>query len=212
MKQVSKLIVSLVPGLTNAYNTMPLTSDTSSATGTTYTRWGKVSCPSDNGTELLYAGKAGGAKYSTRGGGVEKLCLPDNPDYLPGTTGFARNALIYGAEYEFYSGSGPVTNVYNHIAPCAVCYVPNRATAVMIPAKTECPSSWTREYYGYLTSERDAYHRSSFTCVDVNPEFVPGTSVNTEGALFYYTSSTCIGLNCPPYENNRILSCVVCTK
>ena len=120
---------------------LPLTTGTSSATGTTYTRWGNSSCPSADGTELLYAGKAGGTQYTSSGGGVEKLCLPDNPDYLPGTTGFTAYSYIYGAEYQLYSG--PNTNVFNHNVPCAVCYVSTRATAVMIPAKTECPSSWT---------------------------------------------------------------------
>ena len=201
-----------MPGLTNAYNTIPLTTGTSSATGTTYTRWGNSSCPSVNGTELLYAGKAGGTLHLRSGGGVEKLCLPDNPDYLPGTTGFLGSAFIHGGEYEFYSQGVPNTNVLNHNVPCAVCYVSIRATAVMIPAKTECPSSWTREYYGYLTSDHDGHYRSSFTCVDVNPETVPGSSASTNGALFYYSFSTCNGLDCPPYENNQILSCVVCTK
>ena len=88
---------------------LPLITGTSSATGTTYTRWGNSSCPSINGTELLYAGKAGGTYYSSSGGGVEKLCLPDNPDYLPGTTGASGLAYIYGAEYQFYSG--PNTNL-----------------------------------------------------------------------------------------------------
>ena len=195
MKQVSKLIVSLVPGLTNAFNTIPLITGTPSATGTTYTRWGNSSCPSADGTDLLYAGKAGGTHYTKSGGGVEKLCLPDDPDYLPGTTGFSTYAFIYGAEYEFHSG--PNTNVAEHNVPCAVCYVSTRASVVMIPAKTECPSSWTREYYGYLTSERDSHYRSSFTCLDVSPETVPGSSTNTNGALFYYSFSTCNGLNCP---------------
>ena len=190
--------------------TIPLTTGTSSATGTTYTRWGKTSCPSDNGTEHLYAGKAGGTGSDRSGGGVEKLCLPDDPDYLPGTTGFTAYAFIQGGEYQF--DNGPERRVHDHNVPCAVCYVSTRATAVMIPAKTECPSSWTREYYGYLTSERDGHYRSSFTCVDVNPESVPGSSADTNGALFYYSFSTCNGLDCPPYENNRILSCVVCTK
>ena len=200
-----------MPDLTNAYKTIPLTTGTSSATGTTYTRWGNSSCPSVNGTELLYAGKAGGTYFTKSGGGVEKLCLPDNPDYLPGTTGFSGYAFIYGAVYKFVSG--PNTNIYQHNVPCAVCYVSTRASVVMIPAKTECPSSWTREYYGYLTSEADGHSgRSSFTCVDVNPETVPGSSASTNGALFYYSFSTCNGLDCPPYENNRILSCVVCTK
>ena len=118
---------------------------------------------------------------------------------------------IYGAEYEF--SGGPNGNVHDHNVPCAVCYVPTRATAIMVPAKSLCPPSWTREYYGYLTTEADGHRRSSFNCIDVNPEVIPDTSADTNGALFYYTSSVCgYGLDCPPYENNRILSCALCTK
>jgi hypothetical protein len=85
----------------------------------------------------------------------------------------------------------------------------------MIPAKTVCPPSWTREYYGYLTTNYDGHRRSSYTCLDNIPEGVPGTELansTTATAFFYYTITTCSGLSCPPYENNRILSCVVCTK
>ena len=84
----------------------------------------------------------------------------------------------------------------------------------MIPAQIQCPPTWTREYYGYLSTERAGHHRSSFNCVDVNPEVIGNSGANGEGALFYYALSACDsnGLSCPPYENGRILSCVVCTK
>ena len=176
----------------------------------TYTRWGNSSCPGSTGAQLVYAGRAGGTFHATQGGGAEKLCLPSDPDYLPGTAGFTVNSHIYGAEYQFTSG--PNTNLYDHNVPCAVCHVPTRATVIMVPAKSLCPSSWTREYYGYLTAEDDVHHRSSFNCVDVNPGIIPGTSANTNGALFYYVDTTCNGLPCAPYENGRILSCAVCTK
>ena len=85
---------------------------------------------------------------------------------------------------------------------------------IMVPAKTECPSSWTREYYGYLSAERgDAGHyRSSFNCLDVNLETVPGERPNTDGALFAYVTTTCSGLQCPPYVSNQVVTCAVCTK
>ena len=85
---------------------------------------------------------------------------------------------------------------------------------IMVPAKTECPSSWTREYYGYLMTEREhtSHHRSSFDCVDVSPDTVPGGSGSTDGALFQYVKATCNGLQCPPYEANKVVTCVVCTK
>ena len=183
--------------------------------GVTYTRWGKMACPTSTGAQLVYSGKAGGTRHSVRGGSAEMLCLPDDPDYIPETAGVAApfQSIIYGAEYEFFVG--PLKNATEHNAPCAVCFVPSRASVIMIPAKTVCPSSWTREYYGYLTTNCDLHHRSSYTCLDNSPEnlIVPGTeTTTTDAAFFYYTVTTCHGLSCPPYENNRTLSCVVCTK
>ena len=179
----------------------------------TYTRWGNSSCPSSTGAQLVYAGRAGGTLYTDRGGAAEKLCLPNNPDYLPGTDTFTSSeSHIYGAEYQNNFPNN--ANVHDHDVPCAVCHVPTRATVIMVPAKSLCPSSWTREYYGYLTTERDTHQRSSFNCVDINLEVIPGSSADTNGALFYYVgvNSGCTTLDCPPYEINRILSCAVCTK
>ena len=181
--------------------------------GVTYTRWGSSSCPNSTEAQLVYAGRAIGTKHNTQGGGAEKLCLPNDPDYLPGTTGHRQSGIshIHGAEYEFFVNT-PNRNVDNQVAACAICHVPTRATVIMVPGKTLCPSSWTREYYGYLTTERETYYRSIFTCIDVNAEGVAGAGINTEGAHFYYAGTTCTGIACPPYEDNRILSCAVCTK
>ena len=183
--------------------------------GVTYTRWGKTTCPTSTGAELVYSGRIGATRHNIEGGSAEKLCLPDDPDYIPETADVTVTlpSRIYGVEYEFFVG--PLANATEHNAPCAICFVPTRASVIMIPAKTVCPSSWTREYYGYLTTELDSdtHHRSSFTCLDNSAEEIPGTRPNTgSAALLYYTISTCHGLSCPPYENDRIVSCVVCTK
>lgn len=173
-------------------------------------RWGKSFCPSTSGAQLVYAGRAGGTYHSRRGGGANKVCIPENPDYLDGTAGFSVSSEMYGAEYQFYTG--PNGDLHDYNVPCAVCYVASRATTVMLPAKLQCPLYWTREYYGYLTAEHDGHYRSSFECMDIDPEAIAGSRSNRDGALFYYATSTCNGLDCPPYENNRILSCAVCTK
>ena len=167
----------------------------------TYTRWGKTTCPT--GAELVYSGRAGGSRHNVQGGSAEKLCLPDNPDYISETAGVTSHhpSIIYGAEYKL--PVGPLMNATEYNAPCAICFVPSRASVIMIPAKTVCPSSWTREYYGYLTTNFDNHRRSSFTCLDNSPEGVPGTETSTvNAAFFYYTITTCDGLSCPPYENN----------
>ena len=180
-----------------------------------YTRWGKSSCPNDTGAELVYSGRTGGTNWAVRGGSAEKLCLPDNPEYLAETAGISIPyfSTVQGAEYELWSG--PNTNVSNYNAPCAVCYNPTRAITIMVPAKPTCPLSWTREYYGYLTTEHDTHYRSTYTCIDNTPDKTPATHrrVHMNGLpLIYHTITDCLGLLCPPYENGRILSCAVCTK
>ena len=182
--------------------------------GVTYIRWGKSTCPDTNDTQLVYAGRAGGTSWNSQGGGTEKLCLPLDPDYISDSRSASASyySTLHGAEYQTYNG--PQHNVYNQNVPCAVCYASTRAAMIMVPAKTECPSSWTREYYGYLMTARENYghYRSSFDCVDVNPDTVPGGTGDTDGALFQYVTATCNGLQCPPYVLNKVVTCVVCTK
>ena len=110
---------------------------------------GKEFLPKSSGTQLLYAGKAGGTEHNQRGGAAEKICLPADPEYLDGTAGFTTydSSRMQGSEYEFHSG--PNTDVYQYNVPCAVCFISTRATVIMVPAKTDCPSSWTHESVSY---------------------------------------------------------------
>jgi len=39
---------------------------------------------------------------------------------------------------------------------------------MMIPGKTVCPSSWIREYYGYLMADVQIHHRTKFECINQN--------------------------------------------
>ena len=184
------------------------------ASGVTYTRWGKSSCPNNTGAELVYSGQLGGTNWNVRGGSAENVCLPDDPEYLNETAGVTipYYSIVQGSEYELFDG--PIGNVSNYKVPCAVCYVPTRSTSIMVPAKLTCQPSWTREYYGYLTTEHDTHHRSSYTCIDNPPEIIPVfRRIHSDGLLLLlHTVTDCLGLQCPPYENLRLLSCTVCTK
>ena len=84
----------------------------------------------------------------------------------------------------------------------------------MIPAKTRCPSTWTLEYSGYLmSSHRDSrHHRTMFECVDKNPDSIPGSASDVNGAVFYHVEASCTGMPCPPYVREKELTCTVCTK
>ena len=186
----------------------------------TYTRWGKTSCPNNTNAELVYSGRAGGTYHLARGGSSDRICMPDNPDYpaeaidISSSPASQFKNTVQGLEYEVdYSLPGnPLTDVHNHNTPCAVCFVPTRDTTIMVPAKTVCPSSWTREYYGFLMSDYDGNYRTSYTCLDIAPEPVPGTVSNSNPSLLYHSVTDCHGIACPPYENNRMLGCVVCTR
>ena len=183
--------------------------------GVVYTRWGKTSCPNVTGTELVYAGRAGGTWFNHAGGGANYLCIPDDPDYLtyqPGVQGFSP---VYGAEYQTWGG--PIHSVHDHNVPCAVCYASTRVAVTVIPAKTRCPSTWTLEYSGYLMSNlknhpNAQHYRTMFECVDKNPDSVPGSVADLNGAVFYHTEATCTGLLCPPFDPQKELTCAVCTK
>ena len=176
-----------------------------------YVRWGRTVCPSDQGTELVYSGRAGGSLYNHNGGGANHLCLPDDPDHLEYSSGTQGYSYIYGVEYKS-SSSQPLGNVDDHNVPCAVCHVTTRATLLMIPAKVNCPTNWTTEYTGYLMTARSIHHRSTYKCVDKDPESVPGLNSHvSNNALLYHVEPHCSGLSCPPYDREKELTCAVCS-
>ena len=180
------------------------------AGGTVYIRWGRTTCPNTTGTELVYQGIAAGSNYNQIGGGSQYLCLPQQPKYSnfrPGVQGYSP---LHGAEYEIY-GESPLVHVHNHNVPCAVCST-SRSKLFMLPARDECPTTWTLEYSGYLMAAYKTHNRISFECVDKYPESIPGSTANTDGALFYHVESTCNGLPCPPYDPQKELTCAVCSK
>ena len=179
-----------------------------------YTRWGKSTCPS--GAALVYSGRVAGSWFGHSGGGANYLCLPETPEYFaayrhhPGTQHWSP---IYGTEYELQQTSTGSSHNYN--VPCAVCDASTRNRVLMFPARWHCPdSTWTREYYGYLMAAHHAsnHHRTMFECVDRAMEGVPGSRYNTNGAVFYHVEATCNGIPCPPYDDQKELTCAVCTK
>ena len=181
--------------------------------GVTYIRWGRTTCPQAAGTQLVYSGRAAGTGHGHKGGSAEYICLPDNPDYITGRNGVQGSSSLHGAEYEVAAGQPIVRHLrQNHNVPCAVCYASTRVAMLMIPAKTQCPSSWTLEYVGYLMTDHHNHRRTMFTCMDKDAESIPGEAGDTNGALFYHVEATCNGILCPPYDTERELTCAVCTK
>ena len=61
-------------------------------------------------------------------------------------------------------------------------------------------------------SEYFSHHRSRYECVDKDQASLSGSHTNTDGALFYHVEASCTGMACPPYDPQKELNCVVCTK
>ena len=180
--------------------------------GTVYVRWGHDECPPT--AQLVYSGRAGGSHYKHSSGGSNPQCLPLDPNFLTPISGSQRGrAYMYGAEYQTETDSNSHVHGRNQLdVPCAVCHVSNRTAVYMVPAKHTCPTGWTREYYGYLMTERYDHYCSHFTCVDTAIKSVVGSSADQNGLLFYFVEGKCGSLPCPPYDETKEFSCAVCTK
>ena len=183
--------------------------------GVSFTRWGRTTCPTTEGTQLVYEGAVVGSHHH-EAGTAEYLCLHNEPEFLQTTPG-SQNHLrgkLYGTEYYAAESPPAFSNIFRHDAPCSVCYTPSRSTKITIPRRITCPDSWTREYYGYLmTAKKNTAHKSRVPiCVDVNAESVDGSAAPTTTSLLYFIETTCTGIRCPPYSDGAEIACVVCTK
>ena len=153
----------------------------------------------------MYSGKAGAS--SSTGGGGNYICLPEDPEYLEYTRNVQGYSYVNVAEYE-----NPVQrDKDDHDVPCAVCHAANKSSVLMIPSKVSCSEDWTKEYYGYLMS--DSNYRLTYACVDVALEVIPNSGGDriTE-ASFFSVEARCDSLSCPPYDREKELTCVVCSK
>jgi hypothetical protein len=114
-------------------------------------------------------------------------------------------AQLYGAEYQTYDNN-------NHHDPlCSVCRT-SHATTIMIPGTNVCSSGWTKQYDGFLMADSIGDSSSEFVCVDTLMESRAGSGDDLNGALFYYTFTHCGSLPCGPYQDTRVVTCVVCSK
>ncbi|XP_076077388.1 short-chain collagen C4-like isoform X1 [Mytilus galloprovincialis] len=176
--------------------------------GATYVRWGRKECPGNN-TELVYSGYAAGGYYNEEGSAAEYICLSPDPN-LGATWSDSHYGSIYGAEYESDGFGG---GLWNDDVPCAVCRSTTASHTLMIAAKNQCYDGWSTEYVGELAGGHHLHKAaSSFVCVDKNPDEIIGGEAGQDGKLFYPIKTVCGSLKCPPYHNNRLLPCVVCSR
>ena len=76
-----------------------------------------------------------------------------------------------------------------------------------------CPANWTLEYEGYIMASHYAssHYKGEYICVDKIPETVSGRSGSSQ-AYLYPTEGKCGSLRCPPYVDNREITCAVCSR
>jgi len=67
-----------------------------------------------------------------------------------------------------------------------------------------------------MTAHNSHRHPTTYECVDQYPEYITGMSANTNGVLFYFVRTDCTEngttAQCPPYDEKKQLTCVVCSK
>lgn len=169
-----------------------------------YIRWGNSVCPSSE--SHVYTGAIGGSYYNSAGAATNHLCLTMSPilsDHsIPGSL-----AYLYGSEYYTYDGTSDRKDPL-----CAVCRAP-RPTVIMVPGTNRCESGWTTEYSGYLMAgvDHDAAG-TEYICVDSQLASRPGSDANLLGTHLFFTVTRCGSLPCGPYVNNKVVTCVVCSK
>ncbi|XP_002738653.1 uncharacterized protein LOC100367587 [Saccoglossus kowalevskii] len=182
-----------------------------------FTRWGHYECPES--TVMVYSGTMAGKYYNNYGSGGNYLCLPKIPKYdleVIDAGSESDRGRLYPVEYR--SSSGPLSSSLHDDVPCAVCLDEYRSTSILYPARDDCPSGWTREYYGFLMSARydSAYYYSTeYVCVDAAGKAIPNTSAASNTAFIYTVEATCVtggGIKCDPYVTGYELSCAVCAK
>ena len=176
---------------------------------------------------MLPSGHMAANHHLHYGGGTNYLCLPEEPQWNNQTSVNAHTGWLYGVEYDFggnYASFFSTTNtggrqLHQNPVPCVVCYVPQRSTSVMIPARNRCPVGWTQEYGGYLMSDHSFLisHWNqprggmSYICGDQAPEIATGNK-HRQQAWLEVVRVGCGMLPCSKYPNGAELACVVCTK
>ncbi|XP_065939527.1 uncharacterized protein [Magallana gigas] len=174
--------------------------------GGVFVRWGRKDCPGNN-TELVYSGFAGGSWYDHIGAAAEFVCLPRDPDL---TSKFTLSyAFMYGSEY----GTSDFGHENGDDLPCSVCRSTVHSSVLMIPGKSSCYDGWTMQYHGDLVAGQYQHRAATqYICLDEHPEALTAGQRNDDGKVFVPVKAVCGALACPPYHNDRYLTCAVCTK
>lgn len=149
----------------------------------------------------------GGSDPNSVGGAANAVCLTSQP-VLKEVGG--EGQFMGGAEY----GSNSFGPTANNDVPCAVCRELLDRSVLMIPGTDVCTPGWNLQYHGLLAAGHETHKSATqFICVDHDAEsIIGGGSPLGLGRQIYAVRARCGSLECPPYQNSKELTCVVCTK
>ncbi|XP_027050862.1 short-chain collagen C4-like [Pocillopora damicornis] len=199
----------------------PVTCSQKTASGSSmFIRWGRSVCPSRTGAELVYEGRVAGWRPTGEGGGADYLCMPLDPLYLKSSSSGSNSRVpFFGVKYghveDLFMRKGRRGPHISYLGvPCAMCRVQQRGSSMMYPGTNVCPNGfWTREYHGYLMTDTNNNTRPEYICVDADATGVkvPSNKRQAGKALLTSVQGQCGVLPCPYYEQDRELTCAVCT-
>ena len=162
----------------------------------------------------MYGGVAAETKWNAKGETSDTLCLAGNPQYKAGDASSSNAAQLSGVQNEVHgSPAPPLRHRLHTYLPCALCYTTTKSTSFMLPGRYTCPSRWSSEYAGYIMTEYTGSGRGrrDTICVDQDAE-AASTKGSAFAAMLSLIQVSCIGLGCPPFDSQKPLTCVVCSK
>lgn len=157
---------------------------------------------------IIILGFIGGSNYHSSGGAAEYVCLTPDPDFT--SISSIKFHYMHGGEYD-----NPQAGLeHGEDAPCTVCRSKMDVSTLMIPGRSTCYPGWTRQYHGYLAAGHENQNSATqFICVDEHPDTLYGGQGGTmDGRIISGVRAKCGSLQCPPYHDEKELTCVVCTK
>ena len=64
-----------------------------------------------------------------------------------------------------------------------------------------------------MAEKQDHKSQSTHECVDEMPEYVEDEAADKDGGILFFVQAICNqGLDCPSYDANKAITCVVCSK
>ena len=191
--------------------------------GEAFTRWGRSVCPT--GTHRLFKGYMAGSYHTVNGNGANFVCAHEDPKFVRPAAGWqAGTGRLYGVELElweeplqsglFLKDNVNGGNLYDQDLMCAVCYVADASTHIMITGRPDCgESGFDLQYKGFLASNNHGGNqiRGEYVCLDEAPEGRPGGSGNNNDGVIHPVQVGCGSIPCAPYVDGFELTCAVCT-